>query len=305
MILAMNATVEGQTTAHYITDRLADCDVTVSRLAHGVPVGGELDYLGRRDPDRSAAVTPALLIRRSFFSCSISPFDPLPSPPCGGRMTDAVALDVSSLVLGFVFGAGIVLLLRSGVIGKAEAGRLAAEAEFRLRQNDDLGPKPSSGSGSWRRCAPSLAIRRRRRQLQTRLEQERLMSAEKIALLERAEAKLGDAFKALSSEALRSNNQSFLDLARTHVERFQENARGDLQQRQSAISDLVDPVRQSLDRMDGQIQALEKERVGAYEGLKQQVLSRSTASGNCAARRPIWSVPCGRRWRGAAGARSS
>ena len=99
------------------------------------------------------------------------------------------------------------------------------------------------------------------------------MSAEKIALLERAEAKLGDAFKALSSEALRSNNQSFLDLARTTLERFQENARGDLEQRQSAISDLVDPVRQSLDRMDGQIQALEKERVGAYEGLKQQVLS--------------------------------
>ncbi len=110
-------------------------------------------------------------------------------------------------------------------------------------------------------------------QLQTRLEQERLLSAEKIALLERAEAKLGDAFKALSSEALRSNNQSFLDLARTTLERFQENARGDLDQRQSAISDLVAPVRQSLDRMDGQIQALEKERVGAYEGLKQQVIS--------------------------------
>ena len=45
VILAVNATVEGQTTAHYITDQLADLNVKVTRLAHGVPVGGELDYL--------------------------------------------------------------------------------------------------------------------------------------------------------------------------------------------------------------------------------------------------------------------
>jgi len=45
VIIALNATVDGQTTAHYITDLLRDCDVTVTRLAHGVPVGGELDYL--------------------------------------------------------------------------------------------------------------------------------------------------------------------------------------------------------------------------------------------------------------------
>jgi recombination protein RecR len=45
VILAVNATVEGQTTAHYIMDQLAGLNVRVSRLAHGVPVGGELDYL--------------------------------------------------------------------------------------------------------------------------------------------------------------------------------------------------------------------------------------------------------------------
>ena len=45
VIVATNATVEGQTTAHYLTDRLAESGVLVSRLAHGVPVGGELDYL--------------------------------------------------------------------------------------------------------------------------------------------------------------------------------------------------------------------------------------------------------------------
>ncbi|HUG61836.1 MAG TPA: recombination mediator RecR [Methylomirabilota bacterium] len=45
VILAINATIDGQTTAHYVTDRLQGLDVKVTRLAHGVPVGGELDYL--------------------------------------------------------------------------------------------------------------------------------------------------------------------------------------------------------------------------------------------------------------------
>lgn len=45
IVLAVNATVEGQTTAHYITDKLAGTGLKITRLAHGVPVGGELDYL--------------------------------------------------------------------------------------------------------------------------------------------------------------------------------------------------------------------------------------------------------------------
>ena len=60
VILATNLTVDGQTTAHYITERLADCDVKVTRLAHGVPVGGELDYLD------DGTLTAALRARRSL-----------------------------------------------------------------------------------------------------------------------------------------------------------------------------------------------------------------------------------------------
>ena len=58
IILATNATVAGQTTAHYITERLLDCGVMLSRLAHGVPVGGELDYLD------DGTLTAALKSRR-------------------------------------------------------------------------------------------------------------------------------------------------------------------------------------------------------------------------------------------------
>ena len=45
IILALNATVEGQSTSHYLMDTLEGCDVILTQLAHGVPVGGELDYL--------------------------------------------------------------------------------------------------------------------------------------------------------------------------------------------------------------------------------------------------------------------
>jgi len=60
IILAVNATVEGQTTAHYITDMISDYDVKVTRLAHGVPVGGELDYLD--DGTLSAALKARTLL---------------------------------------------------------------------------------------------------------------------------------------------------------------------------------------------------------------------------------------------------
>ncbi len=60
VILALSATVDGQTTAHYLKDRLAHCDVEVSHLAHGVPVGGELDYLD------DGTLSAALKARRPY-----------------------------------------------------------------------------------------------------------------------------------------------------------------------------------------------------------------------------------------------
>lgn len=45
VIMALNATIDGQTTAHYIADCLAGCNVAISQLAHGVPIGGQIDYL--------------------------------------------------------------------------------------------------------------------------------------------------------------------------------------------------------------------------------------------------------------------
>jgi DNA recombination protein RmuC len=109
--------------------------------------------------------------------------------------------------------------------------------------------------------------------LQATLREERKQGEEKLAMIHEAQQKLADAFKALAAEALKSNNQSFLQLAKATMETFQEAAKGDLEKRQQAIGELVKPVRESLDKVDVKINELEKARAGAYEGLTAQVKS--------------------------------
>ena len=113
--------------------------------------------------------------------------------------------------------------------------------------------------------------------LTTRLEEERKSSQEKLELLSNAEEKLADAFKALSADALRSNNQSFLDLAKEKLQTFQETAKGDLEQRQQAIDQIIRPLKESLDKVDGKIGELEKTRAGAYSELREQVKGLATS----------------------------
>jgi len=113
-------------------------------------------------------------------------------------------------------------------------------------------------------------------EVQTRIEEERESAEEKLALLNEAQQKLSDAFKALSAEALKSNNQSFLELAKLTLEKFQEGAKGDLEKRQQAIHELVNPLKDSLEKVDGKIQEIEKARTAAYAGLTEQIKSLGT-----------------------------
>ena len=115
--------------------------------------------------------------------------------------------------------------------------------------------------------------------LQTELAHERNSAQEKLALLDDAQRKLSEAFQALSAEALRRNNTSFLELANVSLEKFQESAKGDLEKRQMAITELVKPVRESLDKVDAKIQEIEKTRAGAYEALTVQVRTMMEAQG--------------------------
>jgi len=117
-------------------------------------------------------------------------------------------------------------------------------------------------------------------ELTTRLDEERKSATEKLALLDHAQAKLADAFKALSADSLRHNNQSFLDLAKSTLEKFQEGAKGDLSQRQQAIDAVLKPIKETLEKVGGSLGELEKARVGAYAELKEQVKSLATGQVN-------------------------
>ena len=119
----------------------------------------------------------------------------------------------------------------------------------------------------------SSTQRERLADMEARFETERTGFLEKQRLLNEAQTQMTDAFKALSSEALRTNNQSFLELASTKLTQFQDAAKADLEKRQVAIDQLVLPVKESLGKFDQQIQELEKSRLGAYEVLREQVKS--------------------------------
>ena len=138
----------------------------------------------------------------------------------------------------------------------------------------------------------SAGLKARISELETALKKEREASAEKLALLQDAQAQLSDAFKNLSSEALKSNNKSFLDLAKENLEKFMEAAKGDMQQRQQAINELVKPLKESLEKVNVQIGEVEKSRLSAYTSLTEQVKSLEYIKQLTALSAPGWESLC-------------
>jgi DNA recombination protein RmuC len=193
-----------------------------------------------------------------------------------------IVFPASMLALGLVVGTlSIWLITRTKLKYEFDRGRAAGEAERatlterlagkedQLRELRDALDRETDQSEFLRtenaRTLANVSA------LQTRLEEERKASQEKLTLLSNAEEKLADAFKALSADALRNNNRSFIDLAKQNLETFQQHAKGDLERRQSAIGDLIKPLKESLEKVDNKIGELEKTRAGAYSELREQV----------------------------------
>jgi DNA recombination protein RmuC len=197
-------------------------------------------------------------------------------------------MDASRLLLAlaaFALGAAAAWLALRGRLradaqasAMAERAGLSARLEERNRQIEAL-----RGEVARREAALGEVQAARLREsashaaLQATLDQERKAAEEKLRLLDEAQVKLGDAFKALSAKTLEAQGESFLQLARTALEKYQESAKGDLERRQQAIQELVAPVKDSLGKLDLKIGAIEKEREGAYRELTQQVRSLGEA----------------------------
>ena len=106
---------------------------------------------------------------------------------------------------------------------------------------------------------------------QTQLEAAQQQTAEKLSLLASVQQQFTDTFKALSSEALKANNQSFLELAQARLSEFQMAAQGDLALKQQAVEEVVRPLQTSLTKVESYLQTLETKRVSAYSALTEQI----------------------------------
>lgn len=184
------------------------------------------------------------------------------------------------LIVGLIVGGSIVFLvmwskLKTGYpqTGSGYQAELAVLKERLQNRDQKLAELQTALDKSQ---AEAVMLRAANAKLEAELEAERKMAAEKLALLDEAQKKLTDAFKALSDDALKSNNQAFLELAKVALEKYQESAKSDLEQRQQAINELVKPLKESLEKVDLKMQEIEKNRDIAYTSLTEQVKALAT-----------------------------
>ena len=184
---------------------------------------------------------------------------------------------ILALLAGVAFGvAGAWLLLRTKLgaaydRGRGEAARETAALSERLLAREEsieelrnrLSEKDVSLTDLQRQV---MALGSRTADLSRALAEEQKQAQEKLALLDDAKRQLADAFKALAADALKSSNTSFLELAKTQLEKFQESAKGDLEKRQTAIDELVKPV-QRIAGQGGRQAA--RDRKGPHRGLQR------------------------------------
>jgi DNA recombination protein RmuC len=165
---------------------------------------------------------------------------------------------IAGAMLGGVFAA---LLARS---------KIAALAERRDALEQDL---LSARNTVGQQTADIKTLSEARAALNATLEGERRNAEEKLRLLAEASEELKTQFKVLAAAALENNNSNFLDLAKSTLEKYQSEAKGELEKREKAVETMVKPIADSLRQVDEQVRELEKSRAEAYGVLTGQVAS--------------------------------
>lgn len=144
--------------------------------------------------------------------------------------------------------------------------RSLAEASARLERIDPLETalkeKDERVGELTRRCA----------KLETLIRQDRLEARDRSAWLQDAQNSLREAYRSLSADALKENNDTFIDLAQSVLRRFVDQSRSDLDARGQAVDHMIKPLKASLERYESQIQAMERARESAYGGISQQMI---------------------------------
>ena len=166
---------------------------------------------------------------------------------------------IAGIALGLAFGAIVWSVLQARRASELRTLLAEREALFARLQQD------------------LIAARQECARVGAQLEAAEAAAAEKIALLQGAEGRLRDAFAALSSDALKRNNESFLQLARASFGEFQRAATTDLEGRHKALEAVVQPLRESLTRVDTKLQEVERGRVSTHAQLAEQMRALTQA----------------------------
>ena len=180
-------------------------------------------------------------------------------------------------LVALLAGIGLGWLL-AGLRGRAE--RSVLEERLRARDEDHARMAAVAREGDRGLAAEREARARLQAEaagLSATLEAERVAGEDKLRLLEAARQELAETFAALSSAALQSNNTSFLQLATTQLAGLHDTAKNDLEARQTAIGEMVKPLKESLEKVDQKIQELEASRAQAYGGLAEQLRNLTVA----------------------------
>src|SRR3954471_13928373 len=107
--------------------------------------------------------------------------------------------------------------------------------------------------------------------VKARAEEQAQAAADKLEFVADAKASLKDEFRALSADALSATSRSFLELANENLEKIHERAQGDLDARRRAVDTLVQPIVESLVKVDGKLGEIELKRERAYSALNEQL----------------------------------
>src|SRR5688572_21422703 len=187
---------------------------------------------------------------------------------------DSQILFVAIFLIGAALGAAVGWFLLRTKASSASAADLATLKERLVGKETEVQRLQQAFDNE---VAEHKHSREGKAQLKAELEGERRAAQERKDSFKQAAEELSEKFKALSRDALKDNNQSFLQLANATLQKFQETAKGDLEFRQKAIDQLVKPLKESLERVDGKIGEMEKTRAGAYAELREQVKALGTS----------------------------
>ncbi len=190
----------------------------------------------------------------------------------------------SEIIPYIVACAGIILgIIMTWLVMSSKAKAQSGIAAERLFSSNSRSEKITQDLEILSKKYESLSIaesslRQNTTELEVRLNEEKKSAREKQALLEKAETRLTDTFKALSADALKSTQDQFLSMAKNSLKAQQQEATSELEKRKTAVEQMVKPISQTLEKVQNQINESEKHREGDKESLKQQIVNITEAN---------------------------